>query len=111
MEETLFYVFGIALVLSALVLSALGLRSESFPTSRILLAGMVAYFVVLVGATSTFAVLNAREEQRKHERRAGGGRRRGGQRGGGGGWRHRRQPSPHRRPSLPPRLGASAPSR
>ncbi len=67
MEETLFYVFGIALVLSALVLSALGLRSESFPTSRILLAGIVAYFVVLVGATSTFAVLNAREEQRKHD--------------------------------------------
>ncbi len=67
MEETLFYVFGIALVLSALVLSALGLRSESFPTSRIVLGAMVAYFVLLVGATSTFAVLNAREEQRKHE--------------------------------------------
>ena len=63
MEETLFYVFGLALVLSALVLSALGLRSESFP-SRIVLSGVVAYFVVLVGATSTFAVLNAREEQR-----------------------------------------------
>ena len=63
MEETLFYAFGIALVLSALVLSALGLRSESFP-SRIVLGGVVAYFVVLVGATSTFAVLNAREEQR-----------------------------------------------
>jgi plastocyanin len=67
MEETLFYVFGIALVLSALVLSALGLRSERFPTSRVVLAVLVAYFVVLVGATSTFAVLNAREEQRKHE--------------------------------------------
>jgi plastocyanin len=64
MEETLFYVFGIALVLSALALSALGLRSESFPTSQIVLAGVVAYFALLVGATSTFAVLNAREEQR-----------------------------------------------
>jgi plastocyanin len=64
MEETLFYGFGIVLVLSALVLSALGLRSRSFPASRILLAGLVAYFVALVGATSTFAVLNAREEQR-----------------------------------------------
>ncbi len=63
MEETLFYVFGLALVLSALVVSALGLRSESFP-SRIVLGGVVAYFVALVGATSTFAVLNAREEQR-----------------------------------------------
>src|SRR5918992_2606741 len=63
MEETLFYVCGIALVLSGLVLSALGLRSQGFPASRVVLAGLVAYFVVLVGATSTFAVLNAREEQ------------------------------------------------
>jgi plastocyanin len=64
MEETLFYAFGIALVASALVLSALGLRSKSFPGSRIVLAGLVVYFAGLVGATSTFAVLNAREEQR-----------------------------------------------
>ena len=41
MDETLFYVFGITLVLSALGLSALGLRSESFPPSRIVLAGVV----------------------------------------------------------------------
>jgi plastocyanin len=67
MDETLFYVFGIALVLSALALSALGLRSESFPPSRVVLAGVVAYFVVLVGATTTFAVLNARDEQRKRD--------------------------------------------
>jgi plastocyanin len=67
MEETLFYAFGIALVLSALALSALGLRSESFPPSRVVLAAVVAYFVVLVGATSTFAVLNARDEQRKRD--------------------------------------------
>jgi plastocyanin len=67
MDETLFYAFGIALVLSALALSALGLRSESFPPSRVVLAGVVAYFVVLVGATTTFAVLNARDEQRKRD--------------------------------------------
>jgi plastocyanin len=67
MDETLFYVFGIALVLSALALSALGFRSESFPPSRIVLAGVVAYFVALVGATTTFAVLNARDEQRKRD--------------------------------------------
>ena len=64
MEETLFYVFGIALVVSALLLSALGLQSRGFPASRIVLGGVIAYFVVLVGATSTFAVLNARAEQR-----------------------------------------------
>ena len=67
MDETLFYVFGIALVLSALALSALGFRSESFPPSRIVLAGVVAYFVALVGATTTFAVLNARDEQRQRD--------------------------------------------
>ena len=67
MDETLFYVFGGALVLSALVLSALGLRSESFPASRIVLAGIIAYFALLVGATSTFAVLNARDEQAKRD--------------------------------------------
>jgi len=67
MDETLFYVFGIALVLSALSLSALGLRRESFPPSRIVLAAVVAYFVALVGATTTFAVLNARDEQRKRD--------------------------------------------
>ena len=67
MDETLFYVFGSALVLSAFVLSVLGLRRESFPASRIVLAGIVAYFAVLVGATSTFAVLNARDEQAKRD--------------------------------------------
>jgi plastocyanin len=70
MEETLFYAFGIALVLSALVLSAIGLRSQSFPPSRIFLAGIVVYLVGLVGATSTFAVLNAREEQRVRDEHA-----------------------------------------
>ena len=65
MDETLFYVFGIALVLSALVLSALGLRSESFPPNRTAVAALIAYFAALVGATATFAVLNARDDQRK----------------------------------------------
>jgi plastocyanin len=67
MEETLFYVFGIALVLSALALSAVGLRDERFPPSRMVLVGVVGYFVVLVGATTTFGVLNAQEEQRKRD--------------------------------------------
>lgn len=65
MDETLFYVFGGVLVLSAVGLSALGLRSESFPPSRIAVAGLIAYFGALVAATTTFAVLNARDEQHK----------------------------------------------
>jgi len=65
MDETLFYVFGISLVLSALGLSALGLRSESFPPNRTAVAALIAYFAALVGATATFAVLNARDAQHK----------------------------------------------
>jgi len=65
MDETLFYVFGIALVLSAVGLSAIGLRSESFPPSGAAVAGLIAYFAILVGGTATFAVLNARDDQRK----------------------------------------------
>jgi plastocyanin len=65
MDETLFYVFGIALVLSALGLSAVGLRSESFPPNRIAVVALVAYFAALVAATATFAVLNARDAQHK----------------------------------------------
>jgi plastocyanin len=67
MDETLFYVFGIALVLSAIGLSAIGLRNESFPPSAIAIAGLIAYFAALVGATTTFAVLNARDDQRKRD--------------------------------------------
>jgi mono/diheme cytochrome c family protein len=67
MEETLFYVFGIALVVAALVLSALGLRYEDFPRSRALLLGATGIVAFLVAGTTTFGVLNAREEQKHHE--------------------------------------------
>jgi plastocyanin len=67
MDETLFYVFGIALVASALGLAFVGLRLESFPPTRLALFAAIAYFACLVGATTTFAVLNARDEQNKRE--------------------------------------------
>jgi len=67
MDETLFYVFGIALVVSALAVSAIGLRFEGFPPSRAVLATVIAYFACMVAATTTFAVLNARDEQHKRE--------------------------------------------
>src|ERR671937_194721 len=59
MEKTLFYVLGILLVLSALGVAALGLRFPSFPPSRAVLGAVIAYFVALVAATTTFAVLQA----------------------------------------------------
>jgi mono/diheme cytochrome c family protein len=62
-NETLFYVFGGALVVLALVTSFLGLRWERFPTSKGMLAGVVALYVALVGATATYGWLNGEDEQ------------------------------------------------
>jgi plastocyanin len=67
MNETLFYVFGIALVVSALAVSAIGLRVERFPATRAVLVAMVVYFAGMVAATTTFAVLNAADEQQHRE--------------------------------------------
>ena len=67
MNETLFYVFGIALVVSAVGIAAIGLRFENFPPSRGVLAGAILYFAALVGATAVFAVLNAQDEQAHRE--------------------------------------------
>jgi plastocyanin len=67
MDETLFYVFGITLVVSALVVSAIGLRFKGFPATRAALVAIVVYFVGMVAATTTFAVLNAADEQHKRE--------------------------------------------
>ena len=67
MNQTLFYALGITLVLTALVVSAVGLKYESFPQSRGIMLGVIALFVVLVGGTATFALLNSRDEQHKTE--------------------------------------------
>lgn len=61
--ETAFYIIGIALAVTAVLVSFMGLRFEKFPPSRgVLLAG-VTVFVVLVGAATTFAWINAEDEQ------------------------------------------------
>lgn len=57
----LFYVCGIALAVSAVVVSLLGLRLANFPGRA---APLVAvWFAVLVGCSTTFAVLHAQDEQ------------------------------------------------
>jgi len=63
MDKTMFYVLGIALVVAALVVSAIGLRFEGFPSSRGTMVGVLTLFAVLVGATAVFAVRNAQKEQ------------------------------------------------
>jgi hypothetical protein len=59
----LFYVCGSALAVSAVLISFVGLRVKSFP-GRV--APIVAlWFAVLVGASTTFAVLHAKDEQKE----------------------------------------------
>jgi plastocyanin len=67
MDKTLFYVFGITLVVSAFGVAFVGIRFTSFPPTRLAVGALVAYFAALVAATTTFAVLNARDEQNERE--------------------------------------------
>jgi mono/diheme cytochrome c family protein len=63
MNDTLFYVFGIGLVLLAVAVSALGLSNDRFPASKGLMALGIAIVVAVVGATAAFGWLNAEDEQ------------------------------------------------
>jgi plastocyanin len=65
--ETVFYIVGGALAVLAVVVSFLGLRQRSFPGSRAALVGGIAVFAVFVVATTTAAVISARDEQEHRE--------------------------------------------
>ena len=60
-NATIFYICGGALAVSAVLLSFVGLRFERFPGRTVPL--IVFGFVALVGAATTFAVLNGKDEQ------------------------------------------------
>src|SRR5664279_1697407 len=60
-NETLFYVFGIALAVSAVLVSLAGLRLKDFPGRAFPL--VVLWFAILVGGAATFAVLHAQDEK------------------------------------------------
>jgi plastocyanin len=66
-NETLFYIFGLALTATALVVSFLGLRSERFPPSGAVFGGVAALFAALVLGTAVFGVANARDEVEHRE--------------------------------------------
>ena len=66
MDESLFYIAGGALIVVALILSFVGMRSDKFPSGNALIAGMVLTFL-LVAATAVGAV-----ELAKHEDKQGG---------------------------------------
>jgi plastocyanin len=61
-NATLFYICGIALAVSAVLISFVGLRVKSFPGKLGPL--VVLWFVLLVGASATFAVLHAQDEEK-----------------------------------------------
>ena len=65
MGET-FYVIGPVLVVLALAISALGLRSDRFPSSAALRI-VLPLFALVVAGTAVTAVVNARDEQ-EHRR-------------------------------------------
>jgi plastocyanin len=62
-NETLFYVCGCVLAVSALVVTFAGLKLKDFPGKALPI--VILWFAVFVGAATTFAVLNAQDEEAK----------------------------------------------
>ena len=60
-NETAFFIFGPLLAVSAVVVSFAGLRLKGFPGRFMPL--VVLWFALLVGATTTFAVLHSKDEE------------------------------------------------
>lgn len=60
-NELLFYLCGGALAASAVVVSFIGLRAKGFPGRSAPLVAL--WFIALIGATTTFAVLHAKDEE------------------------------------------------
>jgi mono/diheme cytochrome c family protein len=67
MNETLFFLLGISLVVAAVLVAGIGLRWERFPTSKAALTGATAAFAALVVATAAFSWMNAEDEQEHRE--------------------------------------------
>lgn len=61
-NETLLYVCGIILAVSAVTVSFIGLKVKTFPGKAMPI--VVLWFAVFVGATTTFAVLHAKDEDK-----------------------------------------------
>ena len=58
-SKTLFYVLGGAAAVWAILLFALGMRSETFPASRAVQRGVIAISVVIVLGAMASSVLTA----------------------------------------------------
>jgi len=66
---TLFYIVGLVLAASAIVVSFLGLKSEKFPGRFGPLVAL--WFIVLVVGSTSFAVLHSQDEEVHHEEEVG----------------------------------------
>jgi plastocyanin len=61
-NETLFFICGIALAVSAVLVSIAGLKAKDFPGRAFPL--VILWFAILVGSATTFAVLHAKDEEK-----------------------------------------------
>lgn len=61
-NETLFYVCGIVLAVSAVTVSMVGLKLRDFPGKFLPL--VILWFAIFVGGATTFAVLHAQDEEK-----------------------------------------------
>jgi plastocyanin len=62
----LFYICGIALAVSAVAISLVGLKAKDFPGKAFPL--VILWFAILIGGAATFSVLHAKDEE--HEKAA-----------------------------------------
>jgi plastocyanin len=61
-NETLFFIFGIALAVSAVAVSLIGLKVKDFPGKAFPL--VILWFAILIGGAATFSVLHAKDEDK-----------------------------------------------
>src|ERR1700759_1583589 len=61
-NETLFYICGITLALSAVVTSFIGLKNKDFPGKAMPI--VILWFAIFVVGSATFAVLHAKDEDK-----------------------------------------------
>lgn len=61
-NETLFFICGIALAVSAVVTSLIGLKVKDFPGKAFPL--VILWFAILIGGAATFSVLHAKDEDK-----------------------------------------------
>jgi plastocyanin len=65
-NETLFYICGIGLAVSAVAISFVGLKAKNFPGKAFPV--VILWFAILIGGATTFSVLHAKDEE--HEKAA-----------------------------------------